>query len=485
MTTHLQPSPAEEPEITGNSRGGYRYRWMVLAIVLVADVMDLLDATIANLAGPSIRADLGGGESTLQWVLAAYTLAFAIGLVTSGRLGDLVGRREMFLIGMVGFTAASLACGLAPSAGVLIGARVAQGLFGATMIPQGLAMVKQAFPPQDLAKAFIPFGPVMGLAAVLGPIIAGVLIDVDLFGTGWRMVFLINLPVGVIATLLAFRYLPPMPMSERRHRLDLFGSTLITAASAALIYPLVQGRQAGWPGWTFALMGASVVLFGLFVMNERRSANPVIEPSLFKHRGYVAGLLLLLTFFAGLAGFLLVFNLFVQLGLGFKPLYAGLVLTPFAFGIAVGSALSGAWLGPKLGRAVMHVGLIGILLGIIMLALTIEQWDLDVSGWQLAPGTLVAGIGAGLIFPPMFNLILADLDEHEVGTGAGLLNAVQQFGGAAGVAVLGTIFFQLLPQDGFGDSFGTVLGVAIGCWVASFAVVFLLPRRPREDSIPS
>ncbi len=481
--TSLQHSAAEEPEITAGAPAGYRYRWMVLAIVLVADVMDLLDATIANLAGPSIRADLGGGDSTLQWVLAAYTLAFAIGLVTSGRLGDLVGRREMFLIGMVGFTAASLACGLAPSAGLLIGARVAQGLFGATMIPQGLAMVKQAFPPRDLAKAFIPFGPVMGLAAAGGPIIAGILIDADLFGSGWRMVFLINLPVGVVATLLAFRYLPEMPAAPRRHRLDLVGSALITAASAALIYPLVQGREAGWPGWTFALMGASVVLFALFIWNERRSSYPVIEPSLFKHRGYVAGLLLLLTFFAGLAGFMLAFNLFVQLGLGFKPLYAGLALTPFAFGIALGSALSGAWLGPKLGRPIMHVGLIGILLGIIMLGLTIEQWDVDVTGWQLAPGTLVAGVGTGLIFPPMFDLILADLDENEVGTGAGLLNAVQQFGAAAGVAVLGTVFFQLLPTDGFADAFGSVLGVAIGCWVASFAVVFLLPMRAREELV--
>ncbi len=452
---------------------------MVLAVVLVADVMDLLDATIANLAGPSIRADLGGSNTTLQWVLAAYTLAFAIGLVTSGRLGDLVGRREMFLIGMIGFTAASVACGLAPSAGLLIAARVAQGLFGATMIPQGLAMVKQAFPPQDLAKAFIPFGPVMGLAAVLGPIIAGVLIDADLFGSGWRMVFLINLPVGVVAVPLAFRYLPEMPRSERRHRLDLLGSVLITAASAALIYPLVQGREAGWPGWIFALMGASVVLFGAFVWNERRSAYPVIEPTLFTHRGYVAGLLLLLTFFAGMAGFMLVFNLFVQLGLGLKPLYAGLALTPFALGIAVGSALSGAWLGPKLGRPVLHVGLIAMLLGIIMVGLTVAQWDLDVTAWRLAPGTLVAGVGCGLIFPPLFDLILADLDENEVGTGAGLLNAVQQFGGAAGVAVLGTIFFQLLPTDGYSDAFGSVLGVAIGCWVASFAVVFLLPKRGR------
>ncbi len=304
MTTTAQTTAPPQGPATSPTTGsaGYRYRWMVLAVVLVADVMDLLDATIANLAGPSIRADLGGSASTLQWVLAAYTLSFAIGLITSARLGDLVGRRRMFIIGMVGFTAASLACGLAPSAGLLIAARVAQGLFGATMIPQGLAMVKQSFPPEQLNKAFIPFGPVMGLAAVLGPIIAGVLIDADLFGSGWRMCFLINLPVGIVASYLAFRYLPEVPKSDRVQRLDLLGTLLITAASAALIFPLVQGHEAGWPAWTFALMGLSVVLFGLFAWNERRSDQPLIEPSLFRNRAFVAGLLVLTTFFLAMSG---------------------------------------------------------------------------------------------------------------------------------------------------------------------------------------
>ena len=485
MTTTAQTTPPPQGPETSATTGsaGYRYRWMVLAVVLVADVMDLLDATIANLAGPSIRADLGGSASTLQWVLAAYTLSFAIGLITSARLGDLVGRRRMFIIGMVGFTAASLACGLAPSAGLLIAARVAQGLFGATMIPQGLAMVKQSFPPEQLNKAFIPFGPVMGLAAVLGPIIAGVLIDADLFGSGWRMCFLINLPVGIVASYLAFRYLPEVPKSDRVQRLDLLGTLLITAASAALIFPLVQGHEAGWPAWTFVLMGLSVVLFGLFAWNERRSDQPLIEPSLFRNRAFVAGLLVLTTFFLAMSGFMLVYNLFVQLGMGFKPLDAGLALTPFAFGIALGSALSGAWLGPKLGRLVLHLGLSILVVGMIALALTVEHSGVEVSAWAMAPGTLIAGVGCGLIFPPLFDLILADLDDNEVGSGAGLLNAVQQFGGAAGVAAIGTIFFELLPDRGYTDSFGVVIGVTIACWVVTFLVAFLLPKKAREAMI--
>ena len=281
------PSPAET---TPQGPRGYRYRWMVMAVVIVADVMDLLDATIANLAGPSIRADLGGSARTLQWVLAAYTMSFAVGLVISARAGDLVGRRRMFIIGMAGFTLASLLCGLAPTAGALIAFRVLQGAFGAVMIPQGLAMVKQSFHPDDLQKAFIPFGPIMGLAAVLGPILAGFLIDADLFGTGWRMIFLINIPVGVVGTVLAIRYLPDLPR-DREKKLDVVGSLLLTVASALLIYPLVQGREHDWPVWCFLMMAASALVFA-GVRGQRAAQRPpghralaVPQPRLRRRRG--------------------------------------------------------------------------------------------------------------------------------------------------------------------------------------------------------
>src|SRR5690349_13321014 len=246
-------SPQQSPQSPHETARGYQYRWMVMAVVIVADVMDLLDATIANLAGPSIRADLGGSESTLQWVLAAYTMAFAVGLVISARAGDLVGRRQMFIVGMAGFTLASLLSGLAPTAGALIAFRVLQGLFGAVMLPHGLAMVKQSFHPDDLQKAFIPFGPIMGLAAVLGPILAGVLIDADILGSGWRMIFLINVPVGIVGTYIAARYLPDVPRDPNA-RLDPLGSVLVLLASGCLIYPLVQGRELGWPAWIYALL---------------------------------------------------------------------------------------------------------------------------------------------------------------------------------------------------------------------------------------
>ena len=473
------PSPAAEAP--ARESRGYQYRWMVMAVVIVADVMDLLDATIANLAGPSIRADLGGSESTLQWVLAAYTMSFAVGLIISARAGDLVGRRRMFIIGMAGFTVASLLSGLAPTAGALIAFRVLQGGFGAVMIPQGLAMVKQAFHPDDLQKAFIPFGPIMGLAAVLGPILAGFLIDADLFGSGWRMIFLINIPVGVVGTFLAIRYLPQMPR-ERDKKLDVTGSLLLALASALLIYPLVEGREHDWPAWCWLMMAASGLVFAGFVLSERRSAHPVIERSLFRNRGFVAGVVFLASFFVAMNGVMLIVNLFIQLGLGFTPMHTGLAMTPLALGLAVGAATSGAALGPKFGRKVLHGGLAVIGIGMVGLWLTVDHFGTSATGWDLAPALFVAGLGSGAIFAPLFDIILADLGDHEVGTGSGVLNAAQQFSGALGVAIIGTIFFQWLPRDGWADSTKGIVWVSLGCYAVSFLVAFLLPKEAREGA---
>ena len=477
VSADVATAPPARPDPLFGERG-YQFRWMVMAVVILADVMDLLDATIATLAGPSIRRDIGGGESTLQWILAAYTLTFAVGLITSARLGDLVGRRRMFLIGMVGFTIASLLCGLAPSAGFLIAARVLQGLFGASMIPQGLAMVRATFHPDDLQKAFIPFGPIMGLAAVLGPIIAGFLIDADLFDSGWRAIFWVNVPVGVVASYLAWRYLPRNLHRDPGARLDLVGVTLLTIASVLLIYPLVQGREQGWPAWMFLMLAGSAVFLGGFVGSERRSRHPVIEPSLFGHPQFVGGLVFLGTFFTAMSGFNLAGNLFIQYGLDYSPLHAGLTMIPLALGISVGAGASGAALGPKFGRSVLHGGLAVSALGLLMMWWTIGHQGLALTGWQLAPAFAVMGIGMGVIFAPLFDIILAALDDREVGTGSGLLNAVQQFCGALGVAVLGSAFFHWLPGHGMVTAIRWLTLLSVAC----FAVAFVLPKKAREDA---
>src|SRR4051812_4092356 len=230
----------------------YRWRWAALFVILAAEVMDLLDAMVTNIAAPTIRAELGGTAAVIQWLGAAYTLAMAVGLITGGRLGDLYGRRRMFLIGAAGFTLSSALCAVAGSPEILIGGRVLQGLLGAVMLPQGLGILREVFPPTEVAAAFGAFGPVMGLSAVGGPVLAGWLIGADYFGTGWRMIFLINLPLGVLAVLGGLAFLPES-RSARGPRLDLIGVVLAGLASVLIVYPLVQGRELGWPSWTFVM----------------------------------------------------------------------------------------------------------------------------------------------------------------------------------------------------------------------------------------
>jgi EmrB/QacA subfamily drug resistance transporter len=431
--------------------GPYRWRWVALFVILAVEVMDLLDALVTTIAGPSIRVDLGGSLSLIQWLGAAYTLAMAVGLLTGGRLGDIYGRKRMFLIGAAGFTAASLACALAPSAGMLVGARVAQGLFGAVMIPQGLGMIKQMFPPSEMAAAFGAFGPVMGLSSVGGPILAGWLVDADFFGTGWRMIFLINLPLGVAAIVAGVRFLPDAEpeRSGRVPRLDWLGVLLAGAGALLLVYPLVQGRELDWPAWSFAMMGAAVAVFALFgwweVRRQRVGADPLVVPGLFRKRAFTGGLLAGLVFFAGLIGFSLVFTLYVQLGLGLSPLGAGLAALPTALGTVVGFGIAMAGLAARLGRRLLHAGALVMLGGLLGFALTLHRAGSDVTPWQLAPANALVGIGMGLVMAPFFDIVLAGVAPHETGSAAGTLTSIQQLGGALGIAVLGTIFFGVLP----------------------------------------
>jgi EmrB/QacA subfamily drug resistance transporter len=460
-----------------------RVAWLVLAVVVIADVMDLIDSSIANLAGPSIRADLGGGQVTVQWVLSAYTAAFALGLVTSGRLGDLLGRRRLFLLGMTGFTLASLACGLAPDVVFLIVARTLQGLFGSVMIPQGLAMVKVVFPPQHLRKALTPVGPLMGVVTVAGPIVAGWLLHLNLFGSQWRSIFLINVPLGVIAGALGWRVLPRRGGEDPAARLDLTGVGLLTAASALLIVPLIQGRELGWPAWTYVMMAAAVILFALFVVSERRSQHPVIAPTLFRKRSFVVGLLIVAGFFGALSAFVLIINLLLQLGLGWTPLHTGFTLIPWAFGTAVAVLLAGAVLAGKLGRACLHLGLAIAVIGLLALWWSIAHWGTGITVWKLTPALFLTGFGSGLVFVPIIDFVLGDATAEEVGTGAGMVNAVQQFAGAIGVAALGTVFFARAGHPTAGSYLAAaelVFAIVAGLDLLTLLLVGLLPKHAQQ-----
>jgi EmrB/QacA subfamily drug resistance transporter len=446
----------------------YRWRWPAMAVILAGSVMELLDMTVANIAGPSMRAELGGSASVIQWFGIAYTLATTAGLLTGGRLGDMYGRRQMFIIGAAGFTLGSLLCAVSTSPEMLIAARVLQGLAGAAMIPQGLGLIKQMFPPKEMQAAFALFGPVMGLSSVGGPILAGWLVDADLLGTGWRMIFLINLPIGIAAVAGALRFLPES-RSATPVRLDVRGVVLAASASLLLVYPLVQGHELGWPAWTFAMMVAAAAVFVFFGRYEaavgRAGGDPLVLQSLFRKRSFTGGLVVGVVLFATMSGFMLVLNLYTQLALGYSPLKAGLTTVPFSVGMIVGMGLSQSL--QRFGRKVLLAGGVVKAAGLLGVLVAVAAGG-SVSPWQLLPGLLVAGLGSALIMAPYFGFALADVAPEESGSASGTLTAVQQFGGAVGVALLGTMFF--------GAGVQTVLWTATGLLALGFVAAFLLPQ---------
>jgi EmrB/QacA subfamily drug resistance transporter len=471
-------APAKPPGAATQPAARNPLRWLVFAVVLAANVMDLMDATIVNVAGPSIRAALGGSASTLQWLPAGYTLAFAVFLITGARLGDMFGRRRLFLIGSAGFTVMSAACSVAPSMAVLIVFRVLQGSFGALMIPQGFGMLKEVFDEEEMTKVFGAFGPMMGLSILAAPILAGALVEANLWGIGWRLVFLINVPIGIAAFAGAVRVLP-RTVAHPGIRLDTAGMVLIGVALTAIVYPLIQGRAAGWPAWTFVSLVAGAALLGTFVLWERhRHGDPLIEPGLLANRSYTSGILVALAFFGAFGGLLLCVSLFAQLGEGFSPIHAGLTLMAMVVGMIAGMGVGFALVG-RLGRHMLHVGVSVVAVGTIVLALTVTGAR-TASTLDLAPGLFLIGFGAGSSIGQLFDFILAGVSMDEVGSASGVLEAVQQLSSALGVAVLGTIFFSA-----FGGHLPTH-ALAITAWAClvplaiTFLLLFKLPMRARE-----
>jgi EmrB/QacA subfamily drug resistance transporter len=466
--------------------------WVGLFAILAATLMNLLDSTIVNVAAPAIHAELGGSYTALQWIAAGYTLALAVGLLTGGRLGDMFGRKRMLMIGIVGFVAASVVCAATPTIETLVIARVVQGLFGAVMIPQGFGLIRDLFPPDQMGKAFGVFGPMIGLATILGPVVAGVLVDADVFGTGWRMIFAINLPLGAFALLAGRIALPdvaPGQAAGRPRTLDLPGVVLAAVAMFALVFPLVQGRELGWPAWTVALLAASVPLIGGFVayqIRRRRSgATPLVELSVFAKRSYTSGVAFVVVFFGAIVGFSLAVGLFLQLGLGYSPTRASMTMAAWAVGAFLGSGFS-AGAAAKLGRRILHVGLAIMIVGTAGVYVVFESYGTGIGTWTLTAPLFVFGLGMGMIFVPLFDIIVGRLEDHEVGSASGLLESFQQLGASLGVAVLGTVFFGVVDTrvdiESFLSAARHVTVLTVGLTVVAFAMAFLLPKRARAHA---
>ena len=478
-TTLTAPPPTPAAAPATEQPASYHLRWIVLAVVLCANIMDLLDSTIVNVAGPSIHRDLGGSASTLQWLSAGYTLAFAVLLIAGARLGDIFGRRRLLLIGEAGFTIFSAACAAAPSMEVLIGFRALQGAFGALMIPQGIGLLKEVFPADEMGKAMGLFGPAMGLPMLAAPVLAGVLVDANLWGTGWRLVFLINVPIGIVSFLIGLRTLP-RGASHPGVKLDWGGVGIIGLALVAIIYPLIQGRTAGWPVWIFVMLAAGVALIGVFALYEgRRTSDPLIEPTLLKNRSYLSGLAVLVTFFGAFGGLLLCVSLFGQLGEHWSPVHAGLTLMPMVVGM-IGGMIGGFALLERLGRRLLQLGVVLVMGGTVGLALTTTGVG-TASTWDLVPSLFFIGMGAGMSIGQLFQFILAGVSMNDVGSASGVLEANQQLATALGVAVLGTVFFSAFGHSLPPHALQVTAWCCLAPLAAAFAFVFLLPMQPLPE----
>lgn len=451
---------------------------LVLIVVLIADVLDLMDATITNIAAPTIVRDIGGGESLIKWLGASYALALGTLLVVGGRLGDRYGRKRLFLIGIAGFTLASLACGVAVDPAMLIVARLVQGAFGALLIPQGMSLLLATLTREQLPTAFAIFGPVIGASAVLGPIVAGFIIHADIAGLGWRPVFLINLAIGLVGFILAQRVLVEDP--ERvDEAIDGIGAGLLGVGMLGAIFGLIEGSTDGWHTLPLAAIALGVAGFVAFAIRQRMARNPLILPSLLANRGFTFGLLLGLAYFAAVNGFSYVVSLYFQLQLGLSSLDASLGLAPLMVGIIIASFVARPLI-PKLGRTLVVIGLVVTLLGTVALYVTAEMRG-HLTALAMAPAVLVLGVGMGTCFSSLFDVAIGDVSPDEAGSASGSLSSVQQLAGAIGSAIVTTVYFrQVRVHDGV-QALSVSVAVVGAIVVLCLGLVWLLPKRAAAD----
>lgn len=450
--------------------------WLILAIILLADIVDLLDATITTIAAPSIASDLRGGPGLISWLGASYALIMGILLVPGGRLGDRYGRKRLFLIGLAGFTAASVACGLAISPTTIILARVIQGAFAALMMPQGFGIISQDFSREQMGRAFSAFGPVLGISAVAGPLVAGALINANIAGAGWRAAFLINLVVGVVSLVAAVQILPDDD-GDDAVQIDIPGAILLASSMFGILFGIIQGAETGWPAYTLASLAAGGALFAGFVVQQRQTATPLLAPTLFHNRGFVAGLIVGLVFGAALTGMMLVIGLFVQTGLGYSPFDASIATAPIALGI-VNSSIFARNAVASLGRRLVFLGVSGVLLGVAALtALLFALPDTAmITAQHLALPLFLIGLGAGPAFAAVFDVALGDIALDEAGSASGSITAVQQLASAAGAAALSTIYLHAVASSGQHQAALLSLGAIAGALLVSLACVRGMPR---------
>ena len=457
-----------------------------MAVLLIAGFMNLIDVTIVNVALPSMQQAFSATSSQIQWVVAAYILAFALGLLPAGRLGDIIGRREMFIAGVAVFTLGSALCGLAPSIETLVLARVVQAAGGAMMTPQTLAIVPALFTPHERGAAFALVGLSAGLAAVAGPVAGGLLIGADIMGLGWRPIFLVNLPIGVFAIVAAMKFIPRV-QGGARVRNDLGGIALAAATVLLVVFPLIEGRQVGWPWWCFASIAAAVPVGIMFVRwqwaQAARGAAQLVPVALLGNRNFMIGTGLAAVLFSGVPSFFLVLAIYLQSGFGLSPLQSGMTTLPFSVGVLIASVVAGL-LGPRWQRQRITLGALLLMTAMLWLRVVVGATSDTVDWVAFAAPLLIGGLGLGTAISPMFQTVLSNVSGGDTGSASGALQSVQQVGAALGVAIIGEVFFSSLMGSGGAVAphlaYAAALRIAVLCAAASFGsialLVWLLPK---------
>jgi EmrB/QacA subfamily drug resistance transporter len=456
----------------------YPRAWLAAIVMIGAAMMDLIDITVVNVALPTIRDDLGATGTQLEWVVSGYMLAFAALLIVAGSFGDLLGRKRIFLGGIAAFGVASLAAGLAQDPTQLIAARVIQGGAAAAMIPQVLATFRAIFEAEERGKAFGLYGAVLGFASAIGLVLGGVLTDADLFGWGWRAVFFINVPIALVSLVAASRIVPETSDPEAG-RPDLLGAGVLAAAVVAVAYPLLEGRSAGWPAWIWLMLAGGLAgLVVLGVVEERRQHErvaPLLRARLLRIPAFSAGLIVQLAFSAGLQGFFLTFAIWIQTGMGFSAVGAGLTALAFSVG-SFAVAPVAVPLAERHGRLVLALGGLLLALGVAGILVGAEHVGTGSNPWPVVPGLVIAGVGLSLLVIPLVNVVLAAVPHEAAGGAGGIFSTAQQLGGALGVAIVGAVFLAQAESHSFTTAFEHAGPVVIGLFLVAGALALALPR---------
>lgn len=493
------PENAAQPSITVSNISDRR-AWITLAVLLIGMFIALLDATIVNVALPTIRTSLSASESTLSWIISGYALGLGLALIPAGRVGDRIGHKWVFIVGLALFTFASAMCGIAQNDTEIVVWRVLQGVAGGIYIPAVGSFIQLLFVGRKRGKAFAILGSVIGISSAFGLIIGGLLIQAFGNADGWRWVFFVNLPVGIIAVAAAIIILPSHEKGlDHKSGLDLFGALILASGLVAILVPLIQGQQEGWPLWTWLVLAGGIILIGLFGLWEssvaKRGHSPLVPLKLFTHASFTFGTILALVYFAAFTSIFFTLSILWQAGLGHSALDAGLLSLPFALGTFVASSQSQRVVA-KLGRSALLLGsaMIAVALGTTWAVLAFVPTS-DLNAWMLAGPLLVGGIGNGFFLAPNIQFIIASVDGRDAGAGSGVVNTMQRLGTAIGIAIIGSILFGSLSIVGtpptavdvanaFGHSASLAMGMSALLAFAAFGLVFALPRRVQQHGAP-